>query len=241
MSNTIALIPARSGSKGIPNKNIKMLGRYPLVAWSIMAASKSKFIDRVIVSTDSEDYASLAKKHGAEVPFIRPKNISGDVATDYDFILHALDWLKINDKEPEYIVHIRPTTPFRDSTLIDSAISLFHEDKRATSLRSAHKMSESAYKTFEISSDGRFKILGEQNTSLDSANIGRQQLPSTYQPNGYVDVLSRTFIRNNNLIHGDWVIPFITPLVLEVDTEDDFEHLEYQLVQSPQIQSKLFG
>ncbi|QWD28808.1 acylneuraminate cytidylyltransferase family protein [Polynucleobacter paneuropaeus] len=242
MNKVIALIPARAGSKGVPNKNIRNLGGYPLIAWSIMAAKKSKLIDRVIVSTDSQEYAKLAIKFGAEVPFLRPSEISGDRSTDYDCIAHALDWLGINGGEPQYIVHIRPTTPFRDPSYIDLAIETFQKSPiNVTALRSAHEMSESAYKTFEITTDGRFKRVGSEGTALDSANNARQQFPNTYQANGYVDILSTSFIRENDLIHGDWVLPFITPRVHEVDAEDDFFQLEYQLSHSPNIASQLFN
>ena len=99
---------------------------------------------------------------------------------------------------------------------------------------------ESAYKTFEIAPEGQFKRLGAESTALDAANNARQQFPVTYQANGYVDVLSTQFIRANELIHGDWVLPFITPAVVEVDTEDDFALLEYQLTRNLNIYSQLF-
>ena len=113
MSEVVALIPARAGSKGVPGKNIRLLGGYSLLAWSIAASLKTKSIDRVIVSTDSEEYATLARELGADVPFLRPAELSGDRSTDYDFVLHSLNWLRENSSEPDYIVHIRPTTPFR--------------------------------------------------------------------------------------------------------------------------------
>ena len=240
MKQTIALIPARSGSKGLPHKNIKLLGNHPLIAWSILAALKTNGIDRVIVSTDSEEYASIAKRYGAEVPFLRPLEISGDRSTDYDFIIHAIDWLHDFDEEPDLIVHLRPTTPFRNPFLIDKAIKVFRDNKKATALRSAHEMSESAYKTFEISEDGRFKKVGSAEFNLDAANNARQQFPSTYKANGYVDVLSTSFIKNNKIIHGDWVAPFITSLALEVDNEDDFMLLEHELFRNPEIYKLLF-
>ncbi|MDO9219316.1 MAG: acylneuraminate cytidylyltransferase family protein, partial [Lacisediminimonas sp.] len=96
MSSIVALIPARAGSKGVPHKNIKPLGGRPLIEWSIKACLKSRLIDRVIVSTDSPEYAELAIKLGAEAPFLRPAEISADRSTDYDFIVHALDWLAAN-------------------------------------------------------------------------------------------------------------------------------------------------
>lgn len=240
MSTVIALIPARAGSKGVPNKNIRPLGGHPLIEWSIAACKRARLIDRVIVSTDSSDYADMSRRLGAEVPFLRPAEISGDSATDYDFILHALDWFAANGGEPDYIVHIRPTTPFRKAGLIDEAITTFIQSSKATALRSVHEMSESAYKTFEVAAHGQLKRVGSESTALDAANNARQKFPSTYQANGYVDVLSTSFIRKNGIIHGDWVMPFITPAVVEVDTEDDFAHLEFQLAHAPTIAAQLF-
>jgi N-acylneuraminate cytidylyltransferase len=240
MDKIVAIIPARAGSKGVPNKNVRPLGGHTLLSWSIMACLKSKTIGRVIVSTDSAEYAELARSLGAEAPFLRPPEISGDRATDYDFIVHALDWFASNGDEPEYLVHIRPTTPLRDPQLVDDAVQAFISATKGTALRSVHEMSESAYKTFEIAPDGQLKRLGSQDTALDSANNARQQFPCTYQANGYVDVLSSAFVRRAELLHGDHVIPFLTPVVVEVDTEDDFAHLEFQLLQSPLITHKLF-
>lgn len=240
MSNVVALIGARAGSKGVPNKNIKLLGGNSLLAWSIEACLRSLSIDRVIVSTDSANYAALAITLGAEAPFLRPETISGDRSTDYDFIVHALNWLAAEGQEPDYLVHIRPTTPLRDPALIDAAVQTFRSSTKETSLRSVHEMSESAYKTFELAEGGQLKRLGANNTELDSANNARQQFPTTYQANGYVDVLSSVFIRKSGLIHGDYVLPFITPSVVEVDTLDDFAHLEFQISRMPGVLQKLF-
>jgi CMP-N,N'-diacetyllegionaminic acid synthase len=240
MSNVVALIGARAGSKGVPNKNIKLLGSRSLLAWSIAACLRSPSIDRVIVSTDSADYAALAVNLGAEAPFLRPAEISGDRSTDYDFIVHALDWLAAEGQEPDYLVHIRPTTPLRDPALIDAAVQAFRASTKATALRSVHEMSESAYKTFELAEGGQLKRFGADNTALDSANNARQQFPSTYQANGYVDVLSSAFIRKSGLMHGDYVMPFTTPSVVEVDTLDDFDLLEFQISRNPGVLQKLF-
>lgn len=240
MPSIFALIPARSGSKGVPHKNIKPLGNHPLIEWSIAACKKATSIDRIIVSTDSDEYAQISHKMGAEVPFLRPAEISGDRSTDYDFIKHALDWFSQNDGEPDYIVHIRPTTPFRDPVLIDQAVAAFISHPQATALRSVHPMSESAYKTFEITPGGQLKQVASESTELDAANNARQQFPMTYIANGYVDVLSTAFIRKMRLIHGNYVLPFITPVVNEVDTEDDFSMLEIELKHQPKFSNRLF-
>jgi CMP-N,N'-diacetyllegionaminic acid synthase len=240
MSSIVALIPARSGSKGVPHKNIKLLGGHPLIEWSISACKAANSINRIIVSTDSEEYAQRSRKVGAEVPFLRPAEIAGDRSTDYDFIKHALDWLSQNGGEPEYIVHIRPTTPFRDPALIDNAVQTFINNPQATALRSVHPMSESAYKTFEIAPGGQLKRVASESTELDAANNARQQFPATYIANGYVDVLSTAFIRKMQLIHGNYVLPFVTPTVNEVDTVEDFSMLEIELQNHPEFTTRIF-
>jgi len=101
-------------------------------------------------------------------------------------------------------------------------------------------MPESAYKAFEIAPGGQLKRLGSDSTALDAANNARQQFPATYQANGYVDVLSSSFIRKKGLIHGDHVMPFVTTAVTEVDTEEDFAYLEFQLTRTPRIFRQLF-
>ena len=126
MSNIFSIIPARSGSKGIPGKNIKLLNGIPLIAFSIQASLKSENISRTIVSTDSEEIANIARKFGAEVPFLRPSAISGDNSTDFEFFIHAIEWFKTNEgKIPDYFVHLRPTTPLREPNVIDKAINYF--------------------------------------------------------------------------------------------------------------------
>lgn len=240
MSSIVALIPARAGSKGVPQKNIKPLGGHPLIKWSIAACKTAASINRIIVSTDSKEYAQISRQAGAEVPFLRPAELAGDRSTDYDFIKHALDWFSKNDGEPDYIVHIRPTTPFRDPLLIDQAVAAFIGHPQATALRSVHPMSESAYKTFEIAPGGQLKRVASESTELDAANDARQQFPTTYIANGYVDVLSTAFIRKMNLIHGNHVLPFITPTVNEVDTVEDFSKLEMELQNHPGFSTRLF-
>jgi N-acylneuraminate cytidylyltransferase len=235
-----AFIPARSGSKGVPDKNVKLLGDHPLIEWSIAACKKAASINRIIVSTDSEEYAQISREAGAEVPFLRPVEIAGDRSTDYDFIEHALDWFSKNGGAPDYIVHIRPTTPFRDPLLIDKAVAAFISHPQATALRSVHPMSESAYKTFEIAPGGQLKRVASESTELDAANNARQQFPTTYNANGYVDVLSTAFIRKMHLIHGDHVLSFTTPMVNEVDTEEDFSILEMELQNHPEFATRLF-
>ena len=238
--NILAVIPARSGSKGVPNKNIKELAGKPLIAYSISAAIKSKLIDRVIVSTDSEKYASISKDYGAEVPFIRPNEYSGDDSTDYDFVKHLLDWLAKNEgNTPDYIIHLRPTTPLRDPSVLDNAIEKFMNNAEATSLRSAHEMPETAYKQFEL--EGKyFKTICTGSFDLDDANNSRQSFSKTYTPNGYVDILRTSHILKNHLLHGNRVMGYVTDFAIEVDTIDDFGFLEWQIKSNNKLINSLF-
>jgi len=241
MADIVAVIPARSGSKGVIDKNIRLLAGYPLIAYSIAAAQSANNIDRVIVSTDSEKYADIAREYGAEVPFLRPPEISGDNSTDYDVIAHLLDWMLQNEgRLPEYLIHLRPTTPLREAHYIDGAIKRIRQEGRATALRSVHEMPESAYKAFEIEGE-RLKSLGSHSFALDAFNDPRQRFQKTYQANGYVDVIKTTYVVEHKKLHGDHVLAFVTPPVVEVDRADDFDHLEYLATKNPGIVRELFN
>ena len=237
----IALIPARSGSS-LRDKNIRALAGHPLLAYSINAAFRVSTIDRIVVSTDSQEYADIAINYGAEAPFLRPLDISGDWATDYEFVAHALEWIRVNDGVlPDYIVHLRPTTPLREPSYIAQAIDALAATPQATALRSVHLMSESAYKCFEI--DGPLSYLrtvGRRSFALDEANRERQVFPKTYYPNGYVDVLRVEHVLAQHCIHGNRVMPLVTPRVTEVDTEEDFALLEWEVARNPGIVKALF-
>lgn len=229
----IALIGARSGSKGVPNKNIRILGGYPLLAWSIRACAKAKLIDRIIVSTDSEEYASIARLYGAEV-IMRPAAISGDESTDYEFIAHALETV-----DCEYVAHIRPTTPLRDPQVIDRAITEFQATKDYAAMRSVHEMPESAYKAFTILAGVLVPMTGVH--TADMSNLPRQSFPTTYAANGYVDVLNTKFCRHSSRLHGDSVCPFLTEPVIEIDCAADFAMLEAYVSRNPEVTTRVFG
>lgn len=128
LNGIIAFIPARGGSKGIPKKNIKMLLGKPLIAWSIEQALSSKLIDRVIVSTDCPEIARISKQHGAEVPFMRPENISGDKATTESAMLHCCEYLKDRNELPKLFILIQATSPIRSDNQFDEAILEFKEN-----------------------------------------------------------------------------------------------------------------
>jgi len=225
----IAIIPARGGSKGIPKKNIIDLGGYPLIAYSIVAAKMSKTISRVIVSTDSKEIAEIAKKYGAEVPFLRPKQFAKDSSPDIEFIQHVLKWFREKEHyRPDYLVHLRPTAPLREPELIDEAIGKIIKKREATSLRSAHALKESPHKFFEIK-NGFFVGLFPEDHRPDYHNLPRQAFATSYHPNSYVDVIKTETVEKLGLIHGSKILPFITPFMIELDGIEDIDYVGFDL------------
>ena len=226
--NCLAVIPARSGSKNVPRKNIVDIGGYPLIAYSIMASRLSKKIERTLVSTDSREIADIALSFGADVPFLRPEALARDHSTDLEFVEHCIDWLSEHEGHvPEYFVHLRPTTPFRDPEIVDQAIGEFMEHPEATSLRSGHPCPESPFKWFMRSSDGFFHGIREGDSN-DFLNGPRQNFPAVYIPNGYVDVLRTSFIRDHRTMFGDKMLGFVTPPCNDVDVMEDLLILRFE-------------
>ena len=218
----VIVIPARSGSKSVKDKNIRELGKKPLIAWSIESCFKSKHISKVYVSTDSIKYAKIAKQFGPVEILLRPKRISGDFSTDYQMIVHAIENIKFNY---DYIAHIRPTTPFRKKNDLNKAIKTFIKSKY-NSLRSVHEMSETSYKSLEIN-NGSLKSLKNLKFTMDELNAPRQKFNKTYYPNGVIDIFKKNFIIRNKLLFGNKVKAFKTSYAHEIDNKDDFNYLEY--------------
>lgn len=222
----IALVPARGGSKSVPKKNIRSFKGHPLIAYSIAVAKLARNIDRVIVSTDSEEIADAARHYGAEVPFLRPSEYAQDDSPDIDFVKHAIDWFAQNERKiPEYIAHIRVTTPTRDYRIVEEGIRQIKQDKNASALRSGHICVHPPYKWFKYAESGYMEPLMSGMT-CDEANMARQGFPKVFVPNSYVDVLKSDFVINTNLMHGERMIGFVTDEVPDIDTEDDLYKLE---------------
>lgn len=218
--NIISLIPARSGSKSIKDKNIKLFRGKPLIYWSIKASKNCKLINKTIVTTDSEKYKKIAYDCGADIVLKRPKKISSDHSTDLQFINHAIYNLNFDF---EYIVHLRPTTPQRDPKHLKKAIKRFINSKY-TSLRCVHENSETAYKSFEIKKKKLLTIF-KKKSNIDLSNLPRQKYPKTYVANGLADIYKKSYIAKNNKLFGNRVLAFITEPVIEIDSLSDFELL----------------
>jgi N-acylneuraminate cytidylyltransferase len=225
--NTIALIPARSGSKGVLDKNIKILNGFPLIAYSIAVAKMIKGVDRVIVSTDSTEYAKIARVYGAETPFLRPAVISNDKSTDFELFKHCLDWFDENEKYyPDNILHLRPTTPLRSPEIIYEAIHKISNTPAATSLRSGYKAPESPFKWFLKDENDFFKGIREDLTP-SKVNLPRQSFPEVFVPDGYIDIIKAKTVYDTKELHGNKMLVFETPRTYEIDDEEDFNYIKY--------------
>jgi len=226
----LALIPARGGSKGIPKKNIKLLGGKPLIAWSINAAKKSKYVDRVVVSTDSQEIADVAQKAGGQVPFLRPTDIAQDLTPDTPVFEHALAWLKEHDNFiPEFIVHLRPTGPLRTAEEIDEAIEMLEADPDADSVRSVEEPSKPPFKMWEP--EGKYiKPFVEIHGMKDFHTMPRQMLPKIYQTTADIGIMRRRTVMEKKSVIGGCVIPyFLKRPTIDIDHQIDFEIAEFLL------------
>ncbi len=147
----ISIIPARGGSRGIPKKNITLLAGKPLVVYSIEQSLQCKYIDRTIVSTGDEEIAEISRRYGAEVPFLRPKELATDEMPDLPVFRHALDWLEKNEHYiPEIIVHLRPTSPLRKVKHLEEAIEKLSSDSNADSIRGVCLPTQNPFKMWKI-------------------------------------------------------------------------------------------
>jgi CMP-N-acetylneuraminic acid synthetase len=228
--DVIAIIPARGGSKGVPKKNIRILRGFPLIAYSIMAGTLANRVQRVIVSTDSPEIADIATLFGAEVPFLRPVHLARDDSSDREFFIHALNWFKDNTGAvPECLVHLRPTTPLRDPAVIDLAVEAVISRPQATSLRSGHQAPETPFKWFFINRDGYLEGLLPNDPRPEYYNLPRQAFQPVYIPNGYVDIVKSQHVLTSESLHGPRMIGFVTDVVREVDTIEDFDFLNFEI------------
>ncbi len=224
-----AIIPARSGSKGVKNKNIRCVKGYPLLAYTIAAAALTPEVSRIIVSTDSEYYAKIARYYGAETPFLRPAEYAADNSPDIQFMEHAI--LRLSEDEgklPEFFMHLRPTSPLREVSILSDAARKMLSDPKATSLRSSHPQVFPPYKMFCLKEDGYYRSF-DPSLTIDEANNPRQDFAKVYVPDGYVDLLRTTFVAKKHLMHGDHVIGFVLEEAVDIDAKKDLEYVEFYM------------
>ena len=226
MIRILCIIPARSGSKGLPHKNIKDYRGKPLLAWSIEQAQLCRYDMKIVVSTDSKEYADIAMKYGAEAPFLRPLEISGDLSTDYECMKHSVEWLKQNQQYyPDIVLQLRPTSPLRNVEDINNAIGLFLENRENyDSLRSVIEFEKSPYKMYNVKENTLMPLFKKVNDIDEPYNPCRQILPKCYLHNGYIDIFN-TSILERETISGEKIYPYVMNKEedLDIDTNDDLE------------------
>lgn len=222
----MALIPARGGSTRVPGKNLRRLGGRPLIAWSIACAQRSRYIRRVIVSTDSDEIAAVSRRAGAEVPFRRPAEISGPHSGELEVFEHALGWLAEHEGyEPDVIVKLLPTSPFRRSRSVDEAVELLLAHPEADSVRSVRLCSEHPCKMWRIEG-GRLVSLLPEGGGLkprEGHNLAYQLLPRVYVQNASFDVTRPGTIRRYGSISGRHILPYVMGPEESVDINEPLD------------------
>lgn len=227
MSEILALIPARGGSKGIPRKNLRSVYGKPLIVYTIQDALACGHITRTVVSTDDPEIAQVALAAGAEVPFLRPAKLAQDRTPDLPVFQHAMRWLKEQQGyEPDLVVHLRPTCPVRNVETIAAAIDALEAHQEATALRSVSWPVQTPYKMWRIV-DGYLKPLLELDGVPEPYSQPRQMLPELFWQNGYVDVIRSQTILTRHSMTGPRVLPFrIQEPCVEIDYEESLHVAE---------------
>ena len=230
VTEVLAIVQARGGSKGIPGKNIRNFGGHPLIAYSIAAALGSSAVTRLIVSTDDPEIAEVSRSYGAEVPFQRPKALATDEAQDFSLFKHALAWLETDQSYvPQVIVQLRPTSPFRPKGLINEAVKLLYEDPNADCVRSVVPSQQNPYKMWR--SGEKYLVPLLSNEFPEPYNMPRQKLPKTYWQTGHLDVIRYETIVEKHSLTGERVLPLmIEPrYCTDIDTLEDWERAAWLL------------
>jgi CMP-N,N'-diacetyllegionaminic acid synthase len=219
----LCVIPARGGSKGLPGKNIKVLLGKPLIAYSIEQARKSKYIDRVVVSTESKKIADISKKFGAEVPFMRPKKLSGDDSSTIDVLLHAMDWL---EKREGYLfdilVLLHATAPLRNVEDIDNCIEMLIK-KDAYNVFSVCEAQRNPYfNMVEVHMNETVKLVKKGNF------VTRQSAPQVFDMNSSIYVWWKDILRKHKSTFLEKTVIYIMPKDRSIDIDD---HLDFKIAE----------
>ena len=220
----LSLIPARGGSKRIPRKNLIPFDGQPLLAHTILAALHASRIARVIVSTDDQEIADIARSFGAEVPFLRPREMARDESPVMETISHALNMVEKEGSHIHAVVLLQPTSPFRTSTHIDEAIAIF-ESTNADTVTAVRPGLEHPYYAWKIESGRLLPFF-----TLEHQKMIRQELPPVYVENGSIYVIRRDVVATGK-IYGKKIAPYVMDLdsSLDIDAPSDLQRAEYLL------------
>lgn len=221
----VALITARGGSKGLPRKNVLPVNGKPLIVWTIQAALECRLVERVFVSTDNDDIASISEEHGAEV-IIRPSNLASDTASSIDAVTHSIEWLEKNGFQTMNMVLLQPTSPLRTSQHLAEALQLFY-DKDANFIISVFEPAHTPVKSYVQYENG--SIEGLYNS--EAPYMRRQDLPRAFQPNGAIYAFSIEEFKRYNHFPKSSTFPYIMSESdsIDIDTKEDLMIVESRL------------
>ncbi len=232
----LALIPARGGSKGIPKKNIIDVGGLPLIAHSIKSAKKSKLINKVVVSTDSEEIAKIAKKYGVEAPFLRPTRIASDRSPIIDTILHALDWLESHGEKFDAVALLEPTSPLRKDNDIDNAIKILMKNYNKTdAVVSVGKVHLEHPLVMKIIDKNFLKPFLPQGRKIHQ----RQQLSRVYFPYGVIYLCKTSVLKKQKTFYPKRVMPYLIERWQNYEVDDIFDLICVRTIMQAMYKNKL--
>ena len=231
MTEILAIIPARGGSKGIPRKNIRNFAGYPLIAYSVAAGLKSELVTRVIVSTDDDEIAEVARQYGAETPFMRPSVFAEDNTTDLPVFEHALAWLAENeDYHPDVVIQLRPTSPIRPLDCVDDAIRILLANPAADSVRGVVPAGQNPHKMWRLpdGENAAMRNLLNVDGIAEPYNAPRQSLPPIYWQTGHIDAIRPRAILEKKSMSGDVVFPLMIDPDYTVDIDNLSDWAKYE-------------
>jgi CMP-N-acetylneuraminic acid synthetase len=231
MTEVLAIIPARGGSKGIPRKNIRPFAGYPLIAYSIAAALQSETVTRTIVTTDDEEIAEVARRYGAETPFLRPAELAQDRTTDLPVFQHALRWLaEHEDYHPDVVVQLRPTSPVRPRDCVDEAVRLLLVTPEVDCVRGVVEAGQNPHKMWRVDPQtNRMTHLLSVPGIAEPYNAPRQSLPPVYWQTGHIDAIRPSTILDKGSMSGEVILALVLDARYTVDLDNlaDWEHAEW--------------
>jgi N-acylneuraminate cytidylyltransferase len=230
--SVVALIPARGGSKRVPGKNVRTLGGHPMIAFTIAAAAGSGVFESVIVSTDSDDVAQIARDYGAEVPFLRPSALAGDTSPDIEWLEHLLNELRARGRTWDCFSLLRPTSPFRTAETIRRAWARFTAQQGVDSLRAVEKCTQHPGKMWVVRGERMFPLLpfalsssGPDGQPFEQPwhSTPYQALPPVYVQNASIEIACTRVVRERRTIAGDVLVPFLTEGYEGFDINDEYD------------------
>ncbi len=219
----VALIPARQGSKRVPGKNVRRLAGHPAIAYTIAPALESGVFDAVIVSTDSEEIAALARHYGAEVPFLRPGQFAGDTSSDIEWVEYTLAELERQGRTWDCFSLLRPTSPFRTAGTIRRAWSRFSGQPGADSLRAVEKCAQHPGKMWVVDGDRMSPLLPGAPKGQPWHSTPYQALPPVYVQNASLEMAWTRVVAEGRTIAGDVIVPFFTEGYEGFDINDEYD------------------